>query len=394
MTFIKRNIYPELQRHVKETPATVITGMRRVGKSTILKELLDKVPGNNKIYLDLERVENRQVFRQPTYDDMRLFLETRGINVVKNCTIALDEIQLLPEIVSVIKYWYDTYRVKFIVTGSSSFYLKNRFSESLAGRKKIFELNPLSFDEYLRFQGFEEATFRKFGFKKFFEGFYLQFKRQYIDYVHHGGFPEVSLMTKQKSKISMLQDILNAYIELDVKLLSDYSLNDELYKLIRLLAARVGSRMDVSKVSSVAGINRNKLTNYLNLFEQTYFMVKLSPFTKNVDKEISQQSKYYFTDSGLLNLVEKQQLGKLFENAVINQFKRLAEPVNFYQRKSGQEIDLIWREKEAIEIKVTPSLSDSNSLKARAKSLALKKHLLVGYSPGKFDDFVWGGNIF
>jgi predicted AAA+ superfamily ATPase len=165
----ERTLYKALKSHLAEKPATVITGMRRVGKSTLLKQLLDKVPGKNKIYLDLERIENRLIFKQSTNREMELFLETMGVDVTKKCTIALDEIQLLPEIVSVMKYWYDTYRTKFIVTGSSSFYLKNRFSESLAGRKQIFELTPLSFDEFLRFKGIEVD--KKFSFYSYLEGF-------------------------------------------------------------------------------------------------------------------------------------------------------------------------------------------------------------------------------
>lgn len=394
MPFVQRDLFANLKSHLKERPATVITGMRRVGKSTLIKALLDIIPGKNKIYLDLERIENRLIFKQATYQEMEQFLEVRGLDLTKKCTIALDEIQLLPEIVSVIKYWYDTYNVKFIVTGSSSFYLKNRFSESLAGRKKIFDLEPLTFGEYLRFKGFEEQTFQKFSLQKFSEGFYTQYKKHYDDFVRYGGFPEVSLMDKNKSKVAMLEDILNAYIDMDVKILSDYSLNDELYKLIRLLATRVGSKVDISKLASVAGLNRNKITNYINLFEQTYFLVKLAPHTNNVDKEISQQAKYYFSDSGLLNLTSEVPIGKLFENAIINQFKRKGGSVNFYQKKTGQEIDLIWKENTAIEIKTTPTQSDLTALKSRAKLVNLNKTLLVGNTPGNYADFVWGGNVF
>ena len=395
-SMIQRNLYKELKSHLSQAPATVITGMRRVGKSTLLKQLLEEVPGKNKIYLDLERIENRQIFRQQTYKEMELFLETQGIDVSKKCTIGLDEIQLLPEIVSVIKYWYDTYRVKFIVTGSSSFYLKNRFSESLAGRKQIFELNPLSFDEFLKFKGIDSSTFKKFAFQKFFEGFYNQFKSHYNEFIRFGGFPEVTLIRKAQSKKGMLNDILNAYIDMDVKILSDYSLNDELYKLIQLLSAQVGSKMDASKLASVSGINRNKIANYLNLFEQTYFLTKLTPFSNNVDKEISQQPKYYFSDSGLLNLMDEQEMGKIFENVVVNQFLRLAKPINYYQKKTGQEIDLIWKENYAIEIKTTPTKSDMDSLINRKKSLHLKQQILVGLTPSgnNFKDFTWGGNIF
>jgi predicted AAA+ superfamily ATPase len=390
----ERTLYKALKSHLAERPATVITGMRRVGKSTLLRQLLDNVPGKNKIYLDLERMENRLIFKQSTNREMELFLETMGVDVTKKCTIALDEIQLLPEIVSVMKYWYDTYRTKFIVTGSSSFYLKNRFSESLAGRKQIFELTPLSFDEFLRFKGIEVD--KKFSFYSYLEGFYNLYKSHYNEFIRFGGFPEVTLIGKTASKKAMLQDILNAYIDMDVKILSDYTLNDELYRLIRLLSARVGSKMDASKLASVAGINRNKIANYLNLFEQTYFLTKLTPFSNNTDKEISQQPKYYFSDSGLLNLMEEQETGKIFENTVINQFMRLNKSVNYYQKKSGQEIDLIWKENCAVEIKTTVTQSDAALLSSRSKSLGLKKQILVGLNPAgnNFKNFVWGGNVF
>jgi uncharacterized protein len=393
---VERNLYKSLKSHLAERPATVITGMRRVGKSTLLKQLLERITGNNKIYLDLERIENRQIFKQATYKEMELFLNTQGIDVTSKCTIALDEIQLLPDIVSIMKYWYDTYNVKFIVTGSSSFYLKNRFSESLAGRKQIFELNPLSFDEFLRFKAIEPNTFKKFAFQPYFEGYLNQFKSYYNEFIRFGGFPEVTLISKANSKKAMLQDILNAYIDMDVKILSDYSLNDELYRLIRLLSARVGNKMDVSKLASVAGINRNKIANYLNLFEQTYFLVKLTPFSNNTDKEISQQPKYYFSDSGLLNLMTEQDTGKVFENAIVNQFLRLDKNIHYYQKKTGQEIDLIWKENCAIEVKTTPTKSDADALVNRAKSLAITKQLLIGLHPpgNRFKDFVWGGNVF
>lgn len=391
-----RSLFSALKRHLREPQATVITGQRRVGKSTLLKALLEEVPGDNKIYLDLEKMENRYIFKQSSVAEMEQYLEHLGVNIHSSCTIGLDEIQLLPEAVSVIKYWYDTYAVKFIITGSSSFYLKNRFSESLAGRKQIFELHPLSFDEFLVFQGVELHRLRRFARKPYSPGFYNQYRKLYDDYILFGGFPEVVLANRKTTKIALLQDVLNAYIDLDIKLLSDYTLNDELYKLIRLLSARVGSKMDISKISSIAGINRNKVSHYLHLFEQTYFLTRITPFSRNTDREISQQPKYYFSDSGILNLLTPGDIGKLFENAVINQFLRIDKRVNYYQKKSGQEIDLVWKEDTAIEIKSTPTRSDQATLKARAASLQLKNTLLVGLQPAgdRFGDFLWGGSVY
>ena len=117
---IQRTIFPALLTHLSKPPVTVITGMRRVGKSTALKYLLSQVPHNNKVYLDLEKVENRFLFNQSTYKDIEINLAVEGIDLSQPAVIALDEIQLVKESTSIIKYLYDTYGVKFLVTGSST----------------------------------------------------------------------------------------------------------------------------------------------------------------------------------------------------------------------------------------------------------------------------------
>lgn len=109
--------------------------MRRVGKTTTLRWLLDQVHSDNKIYLDLERLDQRAVFQESNYDLVLNYLRNLGMNPEQPMTIALDEIQYAPNLPSVVKYLDDHYRIKFLLTGSSSFYLKNFFNESMAGRK-------------------------------------------------------------------------------------------------------------------------------------------------------------------------------------------------------------------------------------------------------------------
>jgi hypothetical protein len=198
---LNRRIFSDLKEHLTQKQITVITGMRRVGKSTALKYLLKQIPHQNKLYLDLERVENRYIFQQLTYKDVEIDLQIQGIDLSKPAVIALDEIQLVPQITSVIKWFYDTYPdIKFIVTGSSSFYLKNRFSESLAGRKHIFEMYPLDFLEFLQFRGEDTTVLEDQSFKPFHQGIYLKFKDLYEEYLQFGGFPEVVLADQEKLK--------------------------------------------------------------------------------------------------------------------------------------------------------------------------------------------------
>lgn len=389
-----RKAFGQLERHLASKFITVITGMRRVGKTTAVRYLLNKVGHDNKVFIDLEKIEHRHIFNHPSYKEIQIELEIMGIDFEKPAVIALDEVQLVSEITSVIKYFYDHFGIKFIITGSSSFYLKDRFSESLAGRKRIFEMYPLNFEEFLSFRGESTAVLQEFAFKPFQRGIYLKFKEHYEEYIRFGGFPEVVLTGSEEDKVAYLKDIINAYIELDIKLLSDFEAGHDLYKLIRLLAGRTGSLLETAKLSSIIGINRNKVKSYLELLERTYFLITLSPFTKNIDREISLRKKAYLADTGLLGQLAKVSAGQTFENAVATQLHQLGE-LKYYQKKSGQEIDFILDEQKALEAKETPTASDLATLAKRAHALGLDDYALIGrYPPDSgFQDFIWGGMI-
>lgn len=392
-----RSLYPELKAHLSKKQVTVITGMRRVGKSTAVKFLIKETGLDNVLYLDCERVEVRVLFGRPNYEEIKSELELMGFDFTKPGVIAIDEIQLSSNLPSIIKYLYDTYQTKFIVTGSSSYYIKNKFSESLAGRKRIFELFPLDFKEFLQFKEVWKDDFGKYACKNFTYAWYNQMKNLYLEFITYGGFPEVVLEQNPDDKKDMLTDIINSFIELDVKLLADYSKSEDLYKLIKLLAARTGNKIDHSKLSSISGINRQKIASYIQLFEQTYLIYQIEPFTYNVDREIATQRKLFFSDTGILQALTGNLLssGQIIENAVAVQLKNLGG-LNYYQRKSGQEIDFILNGEIAIEVKETAVLQDNNTLAQRASSIDLNQKWLIGFQPAtnQFEDFIWAGSLF
>lgn len=392
---INRTIFSTLLEHLNKPQATVITGMRRVGKSTAVQFLLQKVPHDNKIYLDLERAEYRFILNQTNYKDIEINLAIEGIDFDQPAVIALDEIQLVPQAPSVMKYLYDTYRVKFIVSGSSSYYLKNRFSESLAGRKQIFEMYPLDFAEFIAFKGRDAAAFLQFTNQPFQPSFYLKWKDLYEEYLRFGGFPEVVLADTEADKTAFLKDLVNAYIELDIRLLSDFSASDDLLRLIRLLATRSGSRVDYSKLGAILGISRTKVKDYIHLLEYTYFTLPVSVFSKSPARELSKQQKLYLADTGILQYLTQASGGQVFENAIALQLARKGK-IQYYQKLSGQEIDFILKEKTAVEVKETPVASDLFKLQKRAQGIDITDCMLIGrYPPASdFKDFYWGGGIF
>ena len=391
---IERSSYSELLAHLPKKQATVITGLRRVGKTTAVRYLFSKVMHTNTLYLDLEKAENRLLFNQTHYSDIETGLQTLGLDLNQPAVLALDEVQLVPNVPSVVKYLYDTYGTKFILTGSSSYYFKNYFTESLAGRKRIFELYPLDFGEYLAFRGYKPTQYQPLVRQPVNTTAYALFRDDYEQFIRFGGFPEVVQAETEDDKRAYLKDIVNAYIELDIKLLSDFSVSDDLYRLCQLLAVHTGSRLDASKLGSILGINRQKMTDYLNLFEYTYFIQRIPAFTTNKDREISLQKKVYLADTGLLTVLGQVSSGQQFENAVATQLARLGQ-VSYYQRRTGQEIDFILDQRIAIEVKETPTPYDLTVLNGRAASIGLSQQWLVGRkAPGTtFRDWYWGGNL-
>ena len=392
----RRTIYTELEEHLTKRQITVITGMRRVGKSTAVKHLLSQIKHDNKVYLDFEKANNRFIFNQTSYTDIEINLQVEGIDFSQPAVIALDEIQLVPNSTSVIKYLYDTYDIKFLVTGSSSFYLRNHFTESLAGRKTIFEMAPLTFSEFLAFNDIDITRLHQFAYQPYQPAFYDKYQALYERYLIFGGFPEVVLSETEKDKQRYLDDVVNAHIELDIRLLSDFSLSDDLYKLMRLLANRTGSKVDYSKIGTLLGVNRHKVKDYVTLLEYTYFIRVVEPFTANPDRAIAHQPKLYLSDSGLLNRLAQISSGALFENAIANQLAQAGTLQYFQTSRTGTEIDFILNGKQAFEVKETPTPHDLATLDYRSKAAGVPKFALVGHHrpASGYRDFIWGGNIY
>ena len=393
--FYPRHILPSLITHLSKKQVTVLTGMRRTGKTTLLQKLMEESEVTQKVFFDLERIDNRELFSENNYEVIVQVLKQRGIRMEDRVLIGIDEIQLVPNLPSVVKYLYDKYDIKFVLTGSSSYYLKNRFSESLAGRKKIFEIFPLSFHELLTFKEVSFVPTRDFTKTTFIKASYEQLKPFYEEYIQYGGFPEVVLAEDVNDKKDLLQDILSSYINLDLIALSDIRKSNEVYKLIKLLSSRIGARLDISKLSVISGINRKKVQNYIHLFEQSYLLATLPVFTVNPDREISKAKKLYFADNGIASLFDTPGSGALFENCVFNQIRQKGK-LAYYALKSGKEIDFIVDNKIVLEVKESPTERQLKSIRYLANSrLGIDDVYLIGRYPAssKFSGFLWGGFI-
>lgn len=392
MVFFERALFPLVKEHLDKKPITVITGMRRTGKTTLVKHLFSGIASGNKLYIDLERVDNREVFFEKNYDSIVGSFSDRGLDFSKKCFVAVDEIQLVPQIASVLKYLYDNFDIKFVVTGSGSYYLKNLFSESLAGRKKVFELFPLDFSEFLVFK---QVSFSKNNFlnKSFSSAEFARLKPFYEEFVRFGGFPEVVLAKTASDKRDFISDIVSSYVNIDIKTLADFRDGKNVYNLLKLLAARVGSKLDYSKLSSFSGLSRQTVLNYIDFFEKTFLVKRLPVFSKRPDKEIVKMQKLFFCDNGIANFLAELSSGAQFENAVFNQLKHKGD-LSYYSLKSGKEIDFVLNKSIGFEAKESPIKQDLNYLQLLAKKAGLKKAFLIGRNQvPKFSNYIWAGAI-
>lgn len=319
-------------------------------------------------------------------------MRQKGLDVKKKLYIALDEIQLVPNIPSVLKYLYDNYDIKFIVSGSSSYHIKNLFTESLSGRKKIFELYPLDFAEFL---GFKEIAYMDGDFinKSFNQPEYERLKNYYEEYIGYGGFPEVALSNSAEDKKDLIADIINSYINIDVKTLADFHNADNLYKLTKMLAARSCTRLDYAKLSRLAGISRVTAHSYIDFLEKTYIISRAPVLTHSPDREIVKAQKIYFCDNGIMNALADTSSGVKFENAVFNQLRHAGE-LAYYALKTGKEIDFILDKRVALETKESPLPSDRETLARLSKLAGIKTFRLIGrYDVPNYKDYIWGGEI-
>ena len=377
---IKRELFYTIKPQLYHKNAIVITGMRQVGKTTLMRQLYNDFEGK-RLWFDLDNPLDQMVFENIDYN--AIYNDLNRMSDIKNderLLVCIDEIQNLPEIIKIIKYLIDHYGVKFIVTGSSNYYLRNLFPESLSGRKFLYILPVLSYREFLLFNGqiqdiqpaptLDEALQPKSRVN------ILKTKELYSDYLEFGGFPEVALTTDRETKRQILKNIFASFFEKDIKVFTELKDVRELRNLILLLAARNGNLVDVTKLASELEINRVKIYNYLEFLEGIFFLKMIPKYSKSIDRSVVGGKKIYFSDTGILNLVAKVTDGQLLETSVAIQLSNYGE-LSFYNKRNKSEIDFILNKEIAFEVKQKVLESDSRKLLSLAKEIGIEKNYLI-----------------
>lgn len=380
----KRLLYYNLAKQIYHKNTLVITGMRQVGKTTLMKQIFEGLSEVKKIWFDFDNPLDQKVFEDIEYRNIfkRLSQMINIKNKQEKIYVFIDEIQNFPEITKIIKYLIDHFSIKFIVTGSSNFYLKNLFPESLSGRKFLYHLPPLNFREFLYFKDLIKKdsaldnSFDKILSKKNDLILCKKYEPFYEEYLRFGGFPEVVTTDDQETKQQVLKNIFASFFEKDLRILSDYKDIRVLRDLILLLTPRVGSMLDVSKIASELGIDRPKIYDLLEFLQGTFFIKLLPRFSRSIDRAVAGGKKVYFTDTGMLNTLGSLTEAQILENAVVNQMNSYGD-LSFYNQRNISEIDLILEKKIAIEVKIKGLEKDLQKTKKIAQRLGIDKSFVI-----------------
>jgi uncharacterized protein len=387
----ERALLQTILPHLNHKNAIVITGMRQVGKTTLMKQLASRWEGKF-IWFDFDNPLDMLLFENIDYNTIfRELVREAQVHEKERFLVCIDEIQNFPEITKIIKYLIDHYGVKFIVTGSSNYYLRNLFPESLSGRKFLYVLRPLSYRETLYFHDelpqdqllpdVDEA------FGQHSKSHSLKRAGFYDEYLTYGGFPEVVSTPDHATKKLILKNIFASFFEKDIKVFNELKDVRDLRDLILLLAPRNGNIIDITRLSSELGVNRVKIYNYLEFLEGTFFLRLVPKFSKSIDRSVAGGKKVYFSDTGILNLVTSVTPGQLLETAVANQLQHYGD-ISFYNKQSTSEIDFILDGDIALEVKQKAINQDVVKLEKLSGKLGLRKYYIVSKTSSELNNII------
>jgi uncharacterized protein len=349
-----REITKKIKENLDNDLMLIIVGARQTGKTTILKQLYTEEKEKNKFFINLENLELLEILN--VHPD-NLFKITNTNSNTKQI-IFIDEIQYLNNPTNFLKYIYDEYKGfrKIIATGSTSFYIDNKFKDSLLGRKRIFNLYTLTFREFLNLKN-EVDLINK---DKFSMMDYKKIENLFSEYITYGGYPAVVNAKNIEEKKLILQEIGLDYIKKDI-FESKLQSQEKYYSILRIIANNVGSLFNANDISKTLKISSLTVDNYLYVMQKSFHVSFLRPFYNNVKKELTKMPKAYFLDLGLRNyfcknfenIEMRNDKGFFLENIIFREFliKYGIDNIKFWRTQDQHEIDFVINEDLAVEVK-------------------------------------------
>lgn len=327
-TTIIRSIQKDVERALFQGKIIVLYGARQVGKTTLVKKIIEKYNADS-LYLNCDEPDIRGALTNKTSTELKSFIGSRRL-------VVIDEAQRVKNIGVTLKLIADAFpAIQIIATGSSSFELSGKISEPLTGRKTEFFLYPFSVGEL--FQIYSP----------------LEMNRLLEERLIFGMYPGVIFAGPDREK--QVRELATSYSYKDIFAYQDIRNPELLEKLLQALALQVGGEVSYTELAQIVGANKATVENYIRILEQAYIIFRVGPFSRNIRNELKKKRKIYFYDLGLRNalinnfneLSLRQDVGALWENFMMSErIKRnnnlgVSANIYFWRTTDGKEIDYI-----------------------------------------------------
>lgn len=382
---IKRSCFDRLLQFMDTHMIVSIMGVRRAGKSTLIKQLIDhlitkeKVAAKNILFLNLEHPYFSQYASDVKYLEKIFDSYLKIASPQGKIYCMLDEVQFFQNWQVFVKAHFESKKIKFVITGSNSALLSSDLMTLLSGRTLPLQVFPLSFKEIARFHHINSD-----------DPIHLSKNRHLLkklqdDYLRLGGFPEV-VASENKAVVC---DILNAYAKSilyqDVVPRLHIRQSTELEKLFVYLISNIGKLFSYHKLSELFDLSDKSIKEYIKAFSDSYLLFELDVFSYSLKKQIRNPKKVYSIDTGQVNATSfafSENAGRLLENLVFLELKRMELELYYYKTESGLEVDFVAKEKSRhCLIQVAWDIHDSQTKERELKALlsAMKElHLTRG----------------
>lgn len=330
MQNIVRDITPLIKNKIKPQKVVIILGARRVGKTVLVNEILKTVT-EPVLRLNGEDISIHHKLAERSIENYRSLIGSYRM-------LYIDEAQKIPDIGHKLKLMIDEIKgLKIVITGSSALDMNKNTGEPLTGRKYTFNLFPLSENEYNQ----TENAFNK-----------LEKAKQRLVY---GSYPELLHVDNESDKREYLNDLVSSYLLKDILAYENIENSQKIFNLLRLLASQIGGEVSYQELGKQLGISKNTVEKYLDLLQKVFIIKKVEGFSRNLRKEITKNSRWYFLDNGIRNSIIanfnavnfRNDIGQLWENYLISerlkyqQYKRLSSNNYFWRTYNQQEIDWV-----------------------------------------------------
>ena len=330
MVNLVRDLSDNILKKLKPNKVVLVFGARRVGKTLLVKEILAKV-NEPVLILNGEDINVHDKLAIRSVENYKQILGTYKL-------LYIDEAQKIPEIGEKLKLMIDEIDgLKIIISGSSSFDIHKDAGEPLTGRKYTFNLYTFSENEYNQIENSISKIDRL------------------SERLVFGNYPELLHLPDRQDKVDYLNEMISSYLLKDILVYEHIKNSQKIFNLLRLIAFQIGEEVSLQELGIQLGISKNTVEKYLDLLNKVFILHKVEGFSRNLRKEITKNSRWYFLDNGIRNAVianfnpvhARNDIGALWENYMISErlkyqsYKRISSNNYFWRTYEQQEIDWV-----------------------------------------------------